>query len=361
MSISAFENFYTEWLEEMKHRFKRLRAALQQTSFVEEEGIFNLVQSCHSHYHMYMSEKIRLCKEDLSFVIAGMWRSPFEASFLWIGGWRPTTAIVLAYSLMGTQIEGELQKLLQGIELPSMAALSAKQLSMIDALQQKLRESEDSLSNRLAILQMLFADQQMAKAAAANPPPSESNDFSDFREAMEPKLASLRDIFAEAEQLRGETIQEMLRILRPIQAGQYALAAYEMTMAVQKLGDKREGRAQLQALVHVSRSNIRELASQGNVDLLTKALQSGLDPSETDYDGRTPLDSGTELCKAAAIGNNAYLSRLAKYGVDPNVSDYGKPTPLHAAAAGGNTEAAQVLVKEGADVLAKDRYKCVSV
>ncbi|KAH7291604.1 hypothetical protein KP509_29G023800 [Ceratopteris richardii] len=249
-----------------------------QTSFVEEEGIFNLVQSCHSHYHMYMSKKIRLCKEDLSFVIAGMWRSPFEASFLWIGGWRPTTAIVLAYSLMGMQIEGKLQKLLQGIELPSMATLS-----------QKLCESEDSLSNRLAILQMLFADLQMAKDAAANPPPSESKDFSDIREAMEPKLASLRDIFAEAEQLRGETIHDLLRILRPIQARQYALAAYEMTMVVQKLGDKREGKAH----------NIRELASQGNVDLLTKALQSGVDPSETHHDGRTPLgtmpiDSATD-------------------------------------------------------------------
>ncbi|MCO5586249.1 hypothetical protein L7F22_040188 [Adiantum nelumboides] len=289
MSILAFEKFYVGWLEEMKRRFEKLRIALLQASLSEEEVVAIHVQACHSHYSEYMSEKIKLCKEDASFVVAGMWRTPLEAGFLWMGGWRPTTAVVLAYSLMGMQIESELQKLLEGIELPTMAALSARQLSMLDCLQQKLRVSEDELSNRLAILQMLLADQQMAKATAANPPPSESNDFSDVREAMEPKLAGLRDLLAEAEQLRGKTIQEMLQILRPIQSGQYALAAYEMTMAVRKLGNQREGKSQFAAVSSGAPTNIRELACQGDVDLLAKALETGVDPSEPDYDGRTPL------------------------------------------------------------------------
>ncbi|KAH6558291.1 hypothetical protein KP509_1Z070500 [Ceratopteris richardii] len=290
MSILAFEKFYVRWIEEMKRLFKHLRAKLQQNDCSLEEGeISALVHSCHSHYCEYMSEKIKLCKEDASFVVAGMWRTPLEAGFLWMGGWRPTTAIVLAYSLMGMQIEGELQKILDGIELPTMAALSARQLSMLDSLQQKLRESEDFLSNRLAILQMLVADQQMAKATAANPPPSESSDFSGVREAMEPKLADLRDLLAEAERLRGQTIQEILQILSPIQAGQYALAAYEMTMAVRMLGKQRDIRTHIVAVPGGTPINIRQLASQGDVDLLAEALDSGIDPSEADYDGRTPL------------------------------------------------------------------------
>lgn len=414
MSILAFEKFYVQWLGEMKGRFGRLRVALQQASRAEEEEVAALVQACYSHYCEYMGEKIKLCKEDASFVVAGMWRTPLEAGFLWMGGWRPTTAVVLAYSLMGMQIESELQKLLEGIELPTMAALSARQLSMLDLLQQKLRVSEDGLSNRLAVLQMLLADQQMAKATAASPPPSESNDLSDVREAMEPKLAGLRDLLAEAEQLRGETIREMLNILRPIQAGQYALAAYEMTIAVQKLGNQREGNSHLATVPTGAPTNIRELASQGDFDRLQRALESGIDPSEPDYDGRTPLhlaaseghtdcvsllvkrgadvnkkdnfgmtplfealraghdpaaqilvesgakthleDAGIELCRAAATGDIPYIGRLVKYGVDPNVTDYGHRTPLHVAAAEGNPQATQLLVKEGADVLAKDRH-----
>eukprot|EP00250_Pteridium_aquilinum_P019356 c24396_g1_i1 orf=645-2039(+) len=414
MFILAFEKFYVQWLEEMKRRFGQLRLALMEASLAEEEEVAVLVQACHSHYCEYMSEKIKLCREDASFVVAGMWRTALEAGFLWMGGWRPTSAVVLAYSLMGMQIESELQKLLEGIELPSMAALSARQLSMLDSLQQKLRLSEDGLSNRLAVLQMLLADQQMAKATAANPPPSESNDLSDVREAIEPKLAGLRDLLAEAEQLRGETIREMLTILKPIQAGQYALAAYEMTMAVRKLGNQREANRRSASVPGGAPTNIRELASQGDANLLRKALESGVNPSEADYDGRTPLhlaaseghtdcisllinkggdvnrkdnfgitplfealraghdpaaqilvergakthleDAGIELCKAAATGDVPYLSRLVKFGVDPNASDYAQRTPLHVAAAVGNPQVTEVLVREGADVLAKDRH-----
>lgn len=411
MSQLAFEKFYIEWQEEMKFQFSALRDALQQSK--TEEEIARLVQACYSHYIEYTKEKIKLCQEDVSFVVAGMWRTPLEAGFLWMGGWRPTTAVVLAYSLMGMQIESELQKLLQGVELPSMAALSAKQLSMIDFLQQKIRVAEDELSDRLAVAQMLLADQHMARATAATPPPSESYDLSDVREAIEPKLASLRDLLVEAQNLREETMREMLNILRPVQAGQYVLAAYEMSVAVQNLGNQKEGQMP-SVLSSAVPMNIREAASQGDAQSLQRALDSGVDPSEPDYDGRTPLhlaaakghtkcvallikeganvnkkdnfgvtplsdalkaghdsaagilvdsgaeahleDAGVELCKAAASGDITYMGRLVRHGVNPNATDYAQRTPLHVAAAEGNPEAIELLVSEGADVLAKDKH-----
>lgn len=412
MSVLAFEKFYVQWLEGIKSRLSALSHALQQSK--PEDEVASLVHACYMHFSDYMNEKIKICQEDASFVVAGMWRSPLEAGFLWMGGWRPTTAVVLAYSLMGMQIESELQKLLEGIELPTMAALSARQLSMLDSLQQKIRASEDDLSNRLAVLQMLLADQQMAKATAATPPPSESDNLTDVREAMEPKLAGLRDLLVEAEKLRAESVWEMLDILKPIQAGQYALAAYEMAIALQKLGNQREKHVLPSVLSSTVPSNIREIASQGDVQWLQKALESGIDPSESDYDGRTPLhlaaakgytdcvsllvkeggdvnkkdnfgmtpllealkaghdpvaqilvesgakthleDAGIELCKAAAGGDIPYMVRLVRHGVDPNAADYAHRTPLHVAAAEGNPQAIQLLVSEGADVLAKDRH-----
>lgn len=275
MSIIAFEQFYVQWIEEMNSLFNSLRAALQQSKTEDEVG--SLVQACYSHYSHYMEQKMKICQEDASYVVAGMWRTPLEAGFMWIGGWRPTTAVVLAYSLMGLQIESELQKLIEGIELPTMAALSAKQISLLDSLQQRIRVSEDELSNRLAVLQMLLADQQMAKATSAIPPPSESNNFSDVREAMQPKLAALRDLLVEAEKLRGQTIGEMVNILRSIQAGQYALAAYEMSIAVQKLGNHREGHSLLSELSNDVPTNITDVASQDDVQDFQKTIGSGLD------------------------------------------------------------------------------------
>ena len=133
---------------------------------------------------------------------------------------------------------------------------------------------------------MLLPDHHMTKAAASFPPPSESNDFSIVQEAIEPKLASLSDLLLEAEELRGNTLQELLNIFTPIQSGQYALAAYEMAMAIQKLGIQREDAISGNGLTS---ANVREFASQGDVNNLRKALEVIIDPSEPDYDGRTPL------------------------------------------------------------------------
>lgn len=85
---------------------------------------------------------------------------------------------------------------------------------------------------------MLVADQQMARATTTEPPPSETKDLSDVREAMGTKLVELRDLLIEAEELRLRTLWEMMHILTPIQAAQYSLAAFEMAMAVRKLGDQ---------------------------------------------------------------------------------------------------------------------------
>lgn len=152
MTGTGFKEFYREWLEEEKTLLEPLRKLVEsQKPTVEAQG---LVEGCYSHYSKYVDAKIQAAREDVTYVAAGMWRTPLEAGFLWMGGWRPTTAIVLAYSLMGIQIENELRRLLDGIEVPSMAALSAKQLGKLNSMQQRTRDAEDDISNRLAILQV---------------------------------------------------------------------------------------------------------------------------------------------------------------------------------------------------------------
>lgn len=141
-------------------------------------------------------------------------------------------------------------------------------------------------------LQMLVADQQMTRATTADPPPSESFNMAEVREAMEPKLAGLRDIFIEAEKLRLRTLQELFVILSPIQAAQYTVSALEMVKAIHMLGEEfheaHSGDANARSPGN-SGLNIWDIASQGDVGQLREALDMGLDPSETDYEGRTPL------------------------------------------------------------------------
>eukprot|EP00261_Vitis_vinifera_P031076 XP_019072319.1 PREDICTED: potassium channel KOR2 isoform X2 [Vitis vinifera] len=68
-------------------------------------------------------------------------------------------------------------------------------------------------------------------------------------------------------------------------------------------------------------------------------------------------DAGWYLCKAVMGSNIDLLKRLLENGVDPNSRNYDLRTPLHFAAAEGLHLVANILIKFGADVLSKDRYR----
>lgn len=129
MSIPSFERFYSIWVEEEDALLHDLKRALENLK--NEQEIARLVRKCYQHYKEAVDAKIQAAQEDASYITAGAWKTPLEAGMMWMGGWRPTTAIVLAYSLMGIQVENELSQLLEGIKVPSMSALSAKQLTRL--------------------------------------------------------------------------------------------------------------------------------------------------------------------------------------------------------------------------------------
>ena len=127
LSIPSFQKFYSIWLEEEDALLFELKSAVENPR--NEQEFARLVRKCYQHYSEAVHAKVQAAHEDASYITTGAWKTPFEAGLMWMGGFRPTSAIVLAYSLMGIQMESELQRLLEGINLPSMASLSAKQLA----------------------------------------------------------------------------------------------------------------------------------------------------------------------------------------------------------------------------------------
>ncbi|ERM99785.1 hypothetical protein AMTRI_Chr11g102180 [Amborella trichopoda] len=67
-------------------------------------------------------------------------------------------------------------------------------------------------------------------------------------------------------------------------------------------------------------------------------------------------DAGSYLCKVVTDGNVDLLKRLLENGIDPNSNNYDQRTPLHIAAAEGLHLVADILIKTGANVLSKDRW-----
>ena len=69
-------------------------------------------------------------------------------------------------------------------------------------------------------------------------------------------------------------------------------------------------------------------------------------------------ERGTQLHKAAADGNLEECEKLLKDGVDPNIRDKGElnKTPIMSAAVKGHTETLKLLIKYGGDVNLKNQY-----
>lgn len=141
-------------------------------------------------------------------------------------------------------------------------------------------------------LQMNVADQLLARATLAEPPPSESFDLSGIRDAIAPKLAVLRELVAQAESLRSFALRAIIDILTPVQAGQYTIATFEFAIALRKLGQQ-PPTPEVSALESNGSSDssdeLQEFASQGNVEMLCQALKRRVDISSAGFFGRTPL------------------------------------------------------------------------
>jgi glutaminase len=67
-------------------------------------------------------------------------------------------------------------------------------------------------------------------------------------------------------------------------------------------------------------------------------------------------DMGVLLCQAAFGNNLADLKRLVLNGVDPNESDYDGRTAMHLAACEGHIEILEYLIEIRANIMCRDRF-----
>ncbi|KAJ7195000.1 hypothetical protein O6H91_02G057900 [Diphasiastrum complanatum] len=142
---------------------------------------------------------------------------------MWLGGWRPTSAIVLVFSIMGIESQKESVDAFEPHR--STPLLTERQLYSLKSLQAHTQQAEHDLSNQLGLLQMLVADQNVITAVC-------SRDWSKTRVAVEEKVSKLRDLLIQADSLRSQTLHELYSVLDPIQAAKCSIAAFELAFAI---------------------------------------------------------------------------------------------------------------------------------
>ncbi|BBH07419.1 bZIP transcription factor family protein [Prunus dulcis] len=189
--------------QEEHHRLMcELRAAVQEHLPENELRLF--VDNCLAHYDEVMNLKSMVAKTDVFHIVSGMWKTPAERCFMWMGGFRPSEVIKIILN----QIE----------------PLTEQQLLGICGLRQSTQEAEEALSQGLEALNQSLSDTITSDSLSC--PPNMANYMGQMAIAMN-KLSTLEGFVRQADNLRHQTIHRLQQILTTRQAARCLLAMAE--------------------------------------------------------------------------------------------------------------------------------------
>ncbi|OEL21009.1 Transcription factor HBP-1b(c1), partial [Dichanthelium oligosanthes] len=198
----AFDVDYARWQEDHNKQINELRAALN--AHVSDDDLRCIIDSIMAHYCEAFRLKGVAAKADAFHVLSGLWKTPVERCFLWLGGFRPS----------------ELLKLLAS----HLEPLTEQQLASICNLQRSSQQAEEDLSQGVKALQQSVAE---TLASGSLCPAGSSGNAADCSGQMAVairKLSTLENFLQEADNLRLQTLQQMQRVLTTRQSARALLA-----------------------------------------------------------------------------------------------------------------------------------------
>lgn len=198
----AFDVEYSRWLEDHNRHINELRAAVN--SHAGDAELRTIVDSATTHFDEIFRLKGNAAKADVFHILSGMWKTPAERCFMWIGGFRSS----------------ELLKLL----INQLEPLTEQQLVGVYNLQQSSQQAEDALSQGMDALQQSLAE---TLANGSHSPPGSSGNVANYMGQMAMamgKLGTLEGFLRQADNLRQQTLQQLHRILTTRQSARAILA-----------------------------------------------------------------------------------------------------------------------------------------
>ncbi|KAK7343386.1 hypothetical protein VNO77_12080 [Canavalia gladiata] len=191
----AFDMDYARWVDEHQRLINDMRLAIN--SQMGENELHVLVDGVMAHYDELYRLKSIGAKADVFHILSGMWKTPAERCFIWLGGFRSS----------------ELLKIVRN----QLEPLTDQQLMGIYNLQQSSQQAEDALSQGMEALQQSLSETLSSTSLG----PTASGNVADYMGQMAialGKLATLESFLHQADLLRQQTLQQLRRILTTLQA-----------------------------------------------------------------------------------------------------------------------------------------------
>ncbi|XP_071931969.1 transcription factor TGA9-like isoform X2 [Coffea arabica] len=179
---AIFDMEYARWLDDDHRHMSELRTALQ--AHLSDGDMRVILDGYIAHYDEIFRLKGVAAKSDVFHLITGMWTTPAERCFLWMGGFRPSELI----KMLITQLD----------------PLTEQQVVGIYGLQHSSQQAEEALSQGLEQLQ-----QSLIETIAGGT----VNDGMHHMAVALGKLTNLEGFVRQADNLRQQTLHHLLRIL----------------------------------------------------------------------------------------------------------------------------------------------------
>ncbi|KAJ4979287.1 hypothetical protein NE237_010067 [Protea cynaroides] len=204
---TIFDMEYGRWLEDDQRHMSELQTGLQ--AHLSDGELRLIVDRYLSHYDEIFQLKGVAVKSDIFHLVTGMWTTPVERCFLWMGGFRPS----------------ELIKIL----MAQLDAFTEQQLIGICSLKQSSQQAEEALSQGLEQLHQSLADTIASDPLSLGTGTTISN-VTDYMGQMAlalSKLSNLEGFVHQADNLRQQTLHQIRRILTVRQAARCFMAMGE--------------------------------------------------------------------------------------------------------------------------------------
>jgi transcription factor TGA len=201
----AFDVEYARWLEEQSRQINELRSAVN--SHASDAELRIIVDNILAHYDDLFRLKGVAAKADVFHLLSGMWKTPAERCFLWLGGFRSS----------------ELLKLL----VNQLEPLTEQQLVGITNLQQSSQQAEDALSQGMEALQQSLAETLSSGSLGSSGSSGNVANYMGQMAMAMGKLGTLEGFIRQADNLRQQTLQQMHRILTTRQSARALLAIHD--------------------------------------------------------------------------------------------------------------------------------------
>ncbi|GJY64732.1 RNA-directed DNA polymerase, eukaryota [Tanacetum coccineum] len=162
LDAMAFNMEYAKWLDGHRLHLGRLQDAVE--NHLSENEIRFCVDNCMAHIDDFMHLKSMIVKYDVFHILSGLWKTPVERYFLWIGGFRPSELIKHDVDLDNlVELVPGVPALVVRMILAQIELFTDQQIMRIYELQNVILEGEKALSQEHAKVNQSLSDAIMSE------------------------------------------------------------------------------------------------------------------------------------------------------------------------------------------------------